>query len=333
MRISKKELFEISLKVLTKHSVPEDQARIIADTVVYAHASGKGTHGATRLGVYVSKIKSGFMRPDTILSKISEKGAIGVYDAGHGFGQVAAFRAVEKAIEKSIVHGVGISSVRHSNNFGTASYFAKQATEQNKIALIFSNAAPAIAPWGGSRPLFGTNPVAFGFPTPTDTSPIILDMAVSNAARGKIRLAEKNGEKIPFGWALDPDGNPTDDPTLAILGSMLPIGEHKGAGLAIVVDLLAGLLTGSGFAGRVKPLNTLNDYSDNGHLFLVLDATFFMDIESYYERMNFLRVTVKENNLKNEILLPGERSYSNERRYTETVEISDNIYQEIKYLL
>jgi len=332
MKIELKKLFEISSSVLTNHGVPEDQAQIISDTIVYAHASGKNTHGATRLGIYVSKIKSGFMNPDTKLNELSEKGVIGVYDAGHGFGQVAAYRAVEKSIEKAKLYGVGISSVRHSNNFGTAAYFAKMATDAGKIALIFTNSAPAIAPWGGNKPIFGTNPIAAGFPTHEGSPQIILDMAVSNVARGKIRLAAKKGEKIPFGWALDPDGELTDDPNLAIKGSMVPIGEHKGAGLSLIVDLFAGLLTGAAFAGGVKPLNTLDDYSNYGHLFMVIDPKFFMDSGSYNERMKHLIETIKSDSGVNEIFLPGEQSHNNSEQNKETVEISQNVFKEIKAL-
>lgn len=332
MKIAVKELFDICSEVLIQHGVPEEHIEIISDSIIYAHRAGKATHGATRLGIYVKKIKSGFLKPDTPVKIISDNGAVTIHDANHGFGQVAAHQAIQLAIKKSDDLGIGVSAVRHSNNFGTAAYFAKMATDAGKIALIFTNSAPAIAPWGGNKPIFGTNPIAAGFPTHEGSPQIILDMAVSNVARGKIRLAAKKGEKIPFGWALDPDGEPTDDPNLAIQGSMVPIGEHKGAGLSLIVDLFAGLLTGAAFAGGVKPLNTHDDYSNYGHLFMVIDPKFFMDSGSYNERMKHLIQTIKSNPGSNEIFLPGEKSHNNSEENMETVEISQDVFKEIKAL-
>lgn len=332
MKIAVSELYEICTKILVKNGVPNEHSQIIADSIVYAHRSGKSTHGATRLGIYVSKIKNGFLNPDTPVNVVSDKGAITIYDACHGFGQVAAYQAIISSIKKSTSTGIGLTAVRHSNNFGTAAFFAKMAIEAGKIALIFTNSAPAIAPWGASKPIFGTNPIAAGFPTPDGSPPIILDMAVSNVARGKIRLAAKQGEKIPFGWALDPDGKPTDDPNLAILGSMIPIGEYKGSGLSMVVDLLAGLLTGAGYAGGVKPLNTKDDYSNNGHLFIIIDPKFFFNDESYNERMKSFIKNIKDNTNGDDVYMPGEQSFKNEEENIEFVEISEKVLLEIKAL-
>lgn len=329
MKIEISKLFGICTGVLENCGVPENQAEIIADSIIYAHRTGKGTHGATRLGIYVSKIQRGDMAADTRMDVVRSKGVVSVFDANHGFGQVAAHHAMNTAVETAEQLGAGISAVRHSNNFGTAAYFVQMAVSKGKIAVIYSNSAPAIAPWGGSKPLFGTNPMAYGFPTPENIPPIIFDMAVSKAARGKIRLAAKSGEKIPLGWALDPDGNPTDDPNLAILGSMIPIGEHKGSGLALIVDLFAGLLSGSGFAGSVQPLNTKGAYSDNGHFFLAIDPTFFMEQTQYDDRMLHLVDQVNSGANENPVFLPGEHSFRNASNSSEQVDISEKVYQEI----
>lgn len=333
MKIKVSKLFDICTKVLQKHGVPEDQANTVADSIVYAHRTGKGSHGATRLGIYLEKIQRGDMAADTRMDIVKQKGIITVYNANHGFGQVAAKTAIEKAITTSEIYGAGITAVRHSNNFGTAAYFVQMAVDAGKIAVIYSNSAPAIAPWGGSKPLFGTNPMAYGFPTPEGIAPIILDMAVSNAARGKIRLAAKNVEKIPFGWALDTEGKPTDDPNLAILGSMIPIGEHKGSGLALVVDLFAGLLSGAGFAGSVKPLNTKNNFSNNGHFFIVVDPVIFINKDEYVDRIKSLVANIKATSEKNDLRLPGENSFLDYSKNNRHIEISDKVYDEILEIL
>src|SRR5690606_6021650 len=186
-----------------------------------------------------------------------------------------------------------------------------KAAEQNYISTIYSNSAPALAPWGGKKAIFGTNPIGYGFPTGKNKAPIILDMATSFAARGKIRLAAKNNEKIPLGWALDANGQPTEDPNEALKGTLVPIGEHKGSGLALIVDLFAGLLTGSAFAGDVLPLNTNGEYSKNGHFIMALDIDFFMEHDEYLKKINYLIVKIKEDGASPTIKYPGERAYDN----------------------
>lgn len=309
--------------------VPGDQASLISDTILYAHQTGKGTHGANRLMIYINKIRSGHMSAVTELKCLSDKGVVSCFDAAHGFGQVAAADAIKSAVSKAAVYGAGISAVRNSNNFGTLAYFANMAAEQNKIAVIFSNAAPAISPWGGTKPLFGTNPVAFGFPAPQNMPPIILDMAVAAAARGKIRQAARNGDTIPFDWALDAEGKPTNDPAMALLGSLIPIGGHKGAGLAMIVDLFAGLLTGSAYAGAVKPLNTLDSPSENGHFFLVIDPGFFMDSETYFKKVMVLIEVLKSGRYGENLVYPGERAGMKRMSDTGMVDIADNVWSEI----
>ncbi|MGY6629535.1 MAG: Ldh family oxidoreductase [Wenzhouxiangella sp.] len=300
--------------VLQRCDVPEKHAAIIADTIVDAHQSGKATHGVTRLPIYVRKIRAGLMDPETRIKVIRDAGVVSVIDANHGFGQVAAAHAMKRCIDRASDLGVGVVGVRHSNNFGVAGYFARMATAQGHIGIVMANSAPAIAPTGGNKPLLGTNPIAIGFPTAQKDSPIVLDMAVSEAARGKVRLAEKEGRSIPENWALDPSGQPTTDPTAALAGSMLPLAGPKGYGLALVVDMFAGLLTGGAFAGAVKPLNEPDVVSDHGHWVMAVAPDFFIDREEYLERVDVLMSAVQTNADDKAVLLPGQRS--NEARQT-----------------
>lgn len=333
IKISFSEIERISKQVLIACDVPEEHAKIVAASIVYAHKRGKGTHGITRLPIYVNKIKSGFLNPKTPLVQIVDTPGLAIYDANHGFGQVAAWKAIDFAGEKALKNGISAIGIRNSNNFGTAAFFCNKAANQGFISIIFSNSAPAIAPWGGSKPLFGTNPIAYGFPAPDGKAPIILDMAVSNVARGKIRLAAKNNEKIPLGWALDENGAPTDNPHEAIKGTMLPIGEHKGAGLAMIVDLLAGLLTGSGFASGVKPLNTNNDYSKNGHFIILLNYSIIMHSKDYEDKLrDMVNRLNDEGNCKN-IYYPGEKSYLNLIENSEWCQLSERVIQELNRVL
>lgn len=321
--ISTRALHEFSVAVLTACDVPTDDAELVAETIVDAHRSGKGTHGVTRLPIYVRKIRSGLLDPRTRVDVVRESPVIAVIDAHHGFGQVAATRAMTLCIEKAKTLGVGLVGVRHSNNFGVAGYFARRSAREGFIGIVLGNSAPAIAPTGGSQPLLGTNPLAIAFPDGEGGVPMVLDMATSEAARGKIRLAASRGESIPLGWALDASGNPTTDPAAALQGSMVPIGGPKGYGLSLAIDILAGLLTGAAFAGEAKPLNHAELRSDYGHWMMALDPAHFLDRRSYIDRMTTFVQAVRATASCGRVWLPGERANEARDAATEKVSLSE----------
>lgn len=330
--ISTRALHQFSVAVLTACDVPKDDAELVAETIVDAHRSGKGTHGVTRLPIYVRKIRSGLMDPRTPIDVIRESPVIAVIDAHHGFGQVAAMRAMTLCIEKAKALGVGVVGVRHSNNFGVAGYFARQAASEGFIGIVLGNSAPAIAPTGGNQPLLGTNPLAIAFPDGEGRVPIVLDMATSEAARGKIRLAARQGEPIPLGWALDASGNPTTDPAAALQGSMVPVGGPKGYGLSLAIDILAGLLTGAAFAGEVKPLAHADQRSDYGHWMMALDPEYFLDRKSYAERMATLVHAIRTSAPRGQVWLPGERGDEARGNATNTVSLSEAAHKTLEEL-
>lgn len=318
--------------VLRASGVPQDHAAIVADSIVDAHRRGKGTHGISRLPIYVRKIRQGLMAPDTPISIVRDSPVIGVLDAHHGFGQVAGAKAMEMAIERAQGYGVGIIGVRRSNNSGVAGYYAAMAARAQMVGVVLANSAPAIAPTGGRRPVFGTNPLAIAFPGETAEQAIVLDMATSVAARGRIRLAAKNAETIPYGWALDADGQPTTDPASALTGTMLPIGDHKGYGLSLAIDVLAGLLPGAAFGGHVKPLNHPDEPSDNGHLFAAVNITAFMDLDDYMRDIASLRSRVKASGDDGDVVLPGESAAKRFRTSHCYVVLSDAVHVELQAL-
>ena len=330
MQVNIESIKNISNEILSKLGLPHYDAEIIVDTIIYAHQRGKATHGIGRMPIYARKIREGLMTAETNLCTINDNSAISLYDAGHGFGQVAAYKGMMIAIEKALQYGVGVVGVRHSNNFGTAGFFVELAAKNNMIGFIFANSPPAIAPTGGKIPIFGTNPIGIGFPGGHNKPAVVLDMATSIAARGKIRLAAKNGESIPIGWALDGNGNPTTDPTEALKGSMIPIGGHKGFGLSLTVDVIAGLLTGAAFGGDVKPLNHERCLSDYGHLIMAIDIASFIDPAEYLDKMDYLTKRVKECGEENHVYLPGEHSFS--LFNSDVVNVSDKQVNEINSL-
>jgi L-2-hydroxycarboxylate dehydrogenase (NAD+) len=287
-RVVVDELKSVCTEILRKYNVSEQDAHIIADSIEFAHCRGKHTHGIGRMPIYVRKIKEGLMNPHTPMIPINAMGAVAVCDAENGFGQVAALKAVDIGINLANEYGVGVVGVRNSNNFGTAGFVGEYAAERNMICLLFTNSGPAIAPTGSGQAFLGTNPICISFPSDGTNPPIIFDMACSNAARGKVRLAAKNGETIPLGWAVDENGNDTTDPNEALKGSMIAVGGYKGYGLALCVDILAGMMTGSAFAGDVKNLNHPTEISRCGHLILVLNPNSFMDKGQYDGKMQYL---------------------------------------------
>lgn len=308
--ISIKNLSQVVLDVLTKVGVGDEDASIILDTILFANRRGVATHGVGRLPLYVHKIAAGHYNPKNEIEVLADEAAYALLDAHNGFGQVVAFKATKLAIEKAKKYGVAVVGVRNSNNFGTAGYFGDMAAREDCAAMIYANAAPAIAPTGGNKTIFGTNPMCYAFPGVDDYEPILLDMATTVAARGKIRLAAKNGEKIPKDWAIGPDGQPTDDPNVALKGSLLPIGGYKGYGLSMFVDIFAGLLTGSHFAGGVKNLSKMDEDSGNGHLFVVIDLDKFMTKDEKRERIAHFYKAVKACGEEGKIFIPGEIEYN-----------------------
>lgn len=320
--VSIENLSQVVIDVLTKVGVCDEDASIILDTILFANRRGVATHGVGRLPLYVHKIAAGHYNPKNEIEVLADEAAYALLDAHNGFGQVVAFKATKMAIEKAKMYGVAVVGVRNSNNFGTAGYFGDMAAREDCAAMIYANAAPAIAPTGGNKTIFGTNPLCYAFPGVDDYEPILLDMATTIAARGKIRLAAKNGEKIPMDWAIGPDGQPTDDPNVALNGSLLPIGGYKGYGLSMFVDIFAGMLTGSHYAGGVKNLSKMDEDSGNGHLFVVIDLDKFMTKEEKRERVAHFYKAVKACGEEGKIFMPGEIEYNKIKDNVTSVVIS-----------
>lgn len=208
-------------------------------------------------------------------------------DGKNGFGFVAAQRGMARAIEMAREFGIGMVSVKHSNHFGMSAWLVQQALEAGMMSLVFTNSSPALPVWGGREKLMGVSPIACGAPAGNERG-FILDMAPSVAARGKVYKAVRRGEKIPPDWALDADGNPTEDPEKALQGVMLPMGGPKGSALAIMMDVFSGVLSGSAFAGHVTNPYDPSRPADVGHFLVALKPDLFMSLEDFKGRMDYL---------------------------------------------
>lgn len=313
-------LLEACERILQKVGVPEDQARIIAEATVEADLRGVGSHGVLRLPAYVHRVQAGLMTANTQLRVVRERGATVLLDAQGGFGQVAGVYAMNQAIERARQWGVGVAAVRNANHFGIAAYYTMMALPHKMIGIAATNAAPSMAAWGGTTAVLGTNPISVAIPTDQEVD-IVLDMAASIVARGKIRSAASKGERIPLGWALDAEGRPTEDPEAALKGTLLPIGGPKGYGLALVVDALAGVLTGSDYSIYLVSLHDLSRRASVGFVMQAVDITAFSDWTEYTKDMASL-IDVIRNSPRapgvDRIYLPGEIEWLKEREYRQS---------------
>lgn len=264
--------------VLGKYGVPADRATMIADALVLADLRGVDTHGINRLGGYIERVKKRVLDPNPDLSFVEKTPVMALLDARNTFGFVAGTMAIDKACDMAETYGVGIVAVRNSNHYGMAATYLLRAMKRRLAAMAFTNASRSMPPWGAKEPLLGTSPFAVGVPGDATHGDFVLDMSPSVAARGKIRKAARRGEKIPEGYALDAEGRPTTDPEAALKGVVLPIGGHKGSGLALMMDIFGGVLTGSNFAGGVNDqYQNLTDPAGVGHWFMVFKPDIFLD--------------------------------------------------------
>ena len=230
--------------------MPGADALLLADSLVAAELWGHSSHGMLRLPWYVERLRSGAMSATTEPEILIDSGALVLLDGRDGIGQVLAARAIDLGVERARAHGVSAVAVRNSNHFGTAAYFTRQAAEAGCVAFLSTNASPAMAPWGGRTKAVGTNPWSIAAPAGR-RGVAVMDIANTAVARGKIYLAAERGETIPAGWAADETGTPTTDAAQAVHGLILPMAGHKGYVISFMMDVLAGVLTGSSFGRDV----------------------------------------------------------------------------------
>lgn len=304
--------------------LPEDDAALLADTLVQADLWGHQSHGVMRTFWYGERLKSGAMKAASESELVVDAGAVAVLDGHDGVGQVIAARAMREAISRSKKHGIGAVSVRNSGHFGTAMYFTRMAAREGCIGILSTNASPAMAPWGAKRKLIGNNPWSVAAPAGVH-SPMILDIANTAVARGKLYLARQRGEPIPEGWAIDAEGRATLDPAAGIAGNILPMAGHKGYAIATIMDVLSGVLSGSAFGGAVVGPYVPEGRSGVGHLAMALDIATFRPLADFEADMARLIADIKKAPRApgvDEIFYPGElEALSEERQCREGVVI------------
>ena len=308
--MKKKELKKEIIKIFKKFGLNHNHASISTDALINAELVGAYGHGLSRLKMYCGRIKKRLINPQPKIKikKISQ--SISLVDANDGIGFVAADIAIKEAIKNAKKTGIGMVAVKNSGHYGLSGYYAEQAVKRNLITMIYTNAPPAVAPHGSLKSLFGTNPICFGTPTGSKV-PFILDTSISMINRGKIRFADRNNQKIPVGVALDKFGRPTTNAKKALQGVQLPIANFKGSGLAWMVDILSGVLTGGNHAGRVKdPFDDFTGPQNIGHLFITFKTNLFVNNYNRRIKDNITKIKrlPKIKGVK-EIVYPGQNKY------------------------
>jgi LDH2 family malate/lactate/ureidoglycolate dehydrogenase len=317
IRINAADLSEFAAAVYGDAGMPDEDARLVADTLVQADLWGHQSHGVLRLGWYLDRIRNGVMTPVTDPEFEVDAGAVAVINGHHGVGQVLADFARKEAVRRAKEHGIAVVGVNTSNHFGTCMYYTRLGALDGCVMLLTSNGGPAMAPWGGSRKIIGTNPWSVAAPAGR-FAPLLVDMANTGVARGKIYLARNKHLPIPLGWALTSTGEPTTDPEEAIDGIILPMAEHKGYAIALMVDMLSGVLTGSGFLSGVHSPYKTAEKSNCGHLLVAMNIAAFQPLEQFVARMEAFLGEIKSVPLAkghDEVFYPGEIEANNDIRH------------------
>ncbi len=284
--ISEKDLTQLGIDAFIQLGLKPNDARDVVQILVLADLFGLSTHGLSRIESYGERLRIGGInpQPQIVVERIAS--AMVRVNGDNGVGPLVGMRTLEAAMAVAKDCGIGIALARGSNHFGPISPYALLAAEQGFATIIGSNATTTIAPWGGTDARLGNSPLGFGVPNPGGR-PFLLDMAMSVVARAKIRNALKRGESIPNTWGTDAMGVPTTDPKVALDGFLLPIGGHKGYGIALLVDLFAGLLSNAAYLTHIKSWQDAPDEPQNlGHFFILIDTKVLGSPEWLAQRMN-----------------------------------------------
>ena len=328
-------LNKIIKKIFLNHGLSNNHALICANALINAELVDATSHGLSRLKMYCDRIKKKVINPKPKIQIKKISNSITKIDADNSIGFVAADIGIKQAIKNAKKTGIGLVGIKNSGHYGLSGYYAEQAVKKNLIVFCFTNAPPAIAPHGAKKRLFGTNPICFGTPTSSKV-PFILDTSVSMINRGKIRVAAKSGKKIPKGVALDKYGHPTIDAKKALAGVQLPIAGFRGSGLAWMVDILSGVITGGNHGGKVKdPFDDFTGPQNIGHLFITMKTNLFVSDFNNRIKENIKRIKnlTKIKGTK-KIVYPGQNKfYRYKKNIKKKINIPKNIKKEINILL
>ena len=325
------ELEALATAALRRAGASETMAKAAARCLVAADMQELGTHGVARVPTYCAHLRSGRARGDAVPAIVSETGAACLIDAGNGLAFEACGYAIDEALRRAGACGAAIAAVTNSHHCGALGILLEPLAAAGMVGLAFSNAPAGIMPWGGKRPVLGTNPVAAIFPR-REQAPLVVDMSLTQVTRGQIMLLANAGKPIPKGWGMDPDGRPTTDPQKILFGgSLYAVGGLKGTMLALMVEIICCALTGSALSSEMESLHlTEGNPMRFGQVFIALDPAGCSGAAVYGERVE----TLVEAMVADEgVRLPGaRRADARTRAARRGIEIADTLYRELETL-
>jgi (2R)-3-sulfolactate dehydrogenase (NADP+) len=329
MKFSVSDAEDFVSDIFEQNGVISTSARSTAKALVAAEAAGQGGHGFRRIPAYVKQTRAGKVDGKAVVTTRRLKPGVLAIDAAHGYAYPALDAAVSELPAIAREQGIALAAISRSHHAGVMALTVERFAEQGLVALMVANAPAAIAPWGGTKPLFGTNPIAFAAPV-SGQDPLVIDLALSKVARGKVMAARQKGVKIPEGWALDIDGKPTTDADAAMAGTMIPAGDAKGAALAFMVEIMAAGLTGGDFAFESPSLFDEKSRSVAlGHTIIAIDPSVTAG-DMFTSRLAMFAAEIEA---QPEARLPGRRSQGNRKRaYDDGIIIETDILEEIAAL-
>lgn len=297
--------------ILMDSGLEKGQAEIVADALVESEICGITTHGLKMLPAHLERICNGGYNLNPQIRALKEMPAFAVMDADNAIGMVSAHYCMEYAIKRAEVSGIYVVFARNCNTYSAAFYYAEMAAKQGMIGITFCNAPSAMAAYGGTEKMLGTNPLAVAIPGKNQGS-FVFDMATSIVAKSKIGQAMKQGEEIPLNWALDEEGNPTTDPLKAIRGSILPMAGAKGYGLSMAIDMLSGVLSGASYLNHVGKFYDENHSCMNvGQVFIVINPKQIYGNDFYDEMDEYIKEVYQSGNEERKIRIPGDNKRKN----------------------
>ena len=332
MKKNAQELFQLAAKALERAGANSRMAELTARHLVAAEEQGLPTHGMSRVPFYCGMLRRGRADGAAQPSLVTERGAVCLLDNHDGLPYVTAQWAVEDVIQRARRNGIGFCGIRNSAHVGVMGIHLQPVAEAGLVGFAFTNSPAAIPPWGGKKPLFGTDPIAAVFPRKQGEKPIVIDLALTTVVRGRIMMAMKKGERIPEGWALDRHGKPTTDPKEAIEhGSLFPIGGAKGAMLALMFELICAALTGAAIGPEADSFFSEEGNRPRiGQAFIAIDPGALAGTDRYLERVETVVRTMLSDA---EVRLPGTRRFASEKTARATgIDIPDDLLAQIEKL-
>jgi LDH2 family malate/lactate/ureidoglycolate dehydrogenase len=313
MRVSEARLQEFVERILTAVGLSEKNASITASVIVEADLRGVDSHGVRALGARVADMEAGRINATAAPELIQETGATALFDGHHGYGPFLCATVLEKAIEKAKTFGIGMVLIKNSSHWGCPAYYSRKMARDGFVGIAITNTNPAMPLWGASVKSIGNNPLTIAVPR-KDLEPIVLDMAMQQIAWGKLGLLAEAGKKVPGLWGYDMQGTPTDDPREIIeSGRVRPMGDYKGSGLAVMLEVLTGILSSGSTCYELGEKTRIGEPAHYSQTFIAIRPDLFMSREEYYDRVEVFYRTAKASPVAygvDEILLPGDRSNS-----------------------